>query len=122
MANREEAEYICNRCGVSRDRVYYETSSSLQLLNPEGFEVVLNLKAGVNRAKAMNCVAPFGLFIDMIDSDSNAAILQPEVFFGDNRTYVSVDITGLARHRAHIFQRLVDSKAKELGKSSNLTN
>lgn len=106
MVGREEALYLNGTCDISEDHLLsYGTSSWLQALDEQSFEVVLNLAPNENRETLLDCIAPFGIFINIMDSDSSTAFLQRGNLSRGNRTYVSVDVAELARHRAHLCQR-----------------
>ena len=106
METREEAEYLCDYYDMPEDRVFdYRTSPFLPPSSSKSFDVVLNLEAGTSRATAFDCVAPFGIFIDIIDSYDDSVTLQPAFLRGYNRIYASVDFAGLTTHRTQVCQK-----------------
>ncbi|KAL8791806.1 MAG: hypothetical protein Q9195_005615 [Heterodermia aff. obscurata] len=127
VGNEEEKTLLSETYGISEDNIFLDNTSSFgedikALTAGRGVDVILNLLRGDALQISLECLAPFGRFIDL--GPKNYASL-PMSIFSRSITFASVDLSHLLqdnrgqlaitlKEATSLFEKRVFSPAKPL--------
>ncbi|KAK3368030.1 hypothetical protein B0H63DRAFT_424209 [Podospora didyma] len=105
VQNDKESD-AAQRLGISRDRILDASSIYLrrqlsEATSGEGMEVILSV-SGNGTAKAWECLADFGRFVEVRTSDAHQST-RPEL--GVNTTFTSINMASLAASRPRAIEQ-----------------
>ena len=103
---------VMERFGIPEDHIFYSRDCSFadgiqRMTAGRGVDVVLNSLAGDELSASWDCVAEFGRFIEIGRKDIDSRGLLPMFPFRDNRSFVGVDLAGIATQRRDVGSRLL---------------
>ncbi|KAI9742337.1 MAG: hypothetical protein M1818_003870 [Claussenomyces sp. TS43310] len=83
----------------------------------DGVDVVFNSLSGEGLRRSLNCMLPFGRFIDISQSDKRTLDDLPGILFAQNITYSTIDLALVLEKSKPLMRKLMNSIQKLLANS-----
>ena len=116
VASAEDREFLVSEYGIPTTHIFSVRDSSFvhgikRSTNQEGVDVVFNTLAGEAFQRSLECVSPFGCFINVSSKSSRTTSIEMSAL-QQNITITSIDITSMAQRRPKLLRRLMTEVMK----------
>ncbi|PNP76810.1 hypothetical protein FNYG_09826 [Fusarium nygamai] len=113
VGSEEKIEYLMSVFGIPRDHIFNSRDSSfwqgiLKATYGRGVHVVLNSLSGELLHESWNCVAKFGIMVEIGKRDFIGKAELAMDRFENNRTFVGLDHTDLWAHKPKVASRVLN--------------
>jgi len=106
VSSEAKIQYLSEHYGIDRSHIFNSRNSSFLLAimdatGGRGVDVVLNSLSGELLQASWQCVAPFGVMIEIGKRDFRRRTRLPMEDFEDNRTFIGFDLWPFSKIRPH---------------------
>lgn len=113
----EDRIFLNTEYGVPQDRIFScgdlsFAKGAMRCTNGAGIDVIFNTLSGEGRRKSLECVAPFGRFIDVCDKTTRDDAFIELAPLHRNVTMTSIDIPMMIQRRPKLVRRLLTQTLK----------
>ncbi|KAF2679797.1 KR-domain-containing protein [Lentithecium fluviatile CBS 122367] len=120
----EKKEILLRNFGIPTDHIFYSRNASfkkgiMRVTKGYGVDVVLNSLVGNGLHASLECVAPYGRFVELGKADIKANSSLPMACFANNVYFSAVDLRHIYYFRRDAGYRLI-TKTMELFKDGTL--
>ncbi|KAI1734393.1 polyketide synthase PksD [Xylaria scruposa] len=117
-------QLLIDAYGIPEDHILYSRNLGfakgiMHLTNGYGVDVVLNSLVGESLRASLECIAPYGRFIEIGKADIKANSALPMGCFARNVSFSGIDLHHLAIHRHDIAKDLLQ-KTMELARNGSI--
>ncbi|KAI4158412.1 MAG: hypothetical protein LQ342_007453 [Letrouitia transgressa] len=120
VGTEEKAQYLMQRYGLPRNRIFYSRDTSflpdlMRETNGRGVDAVLNSLSGELLHASWQCVAEFGMMLEIGKRDFLGRGKLNMDLFEQNRSFIGVDCAQICNERPDIVQNMLARSVKWYG-------
>lgn len=111
--SREKKDFLIEHLGISTEHIFYSGNSSfvhgiMRVTKGAGVDVVVNSLPGGSLQASWKCVAPYGHFIQIAETDIQANSALPMLGFAKNVSFTAIDMLHIAQTNHQLTRELTE--------------
>ncbi|CAH0050429.1 unnamed protein product [Clonostachys solani] len=117
VGHEDKKRLLQETYGIPTDHIFYSRNNTFAkgimcLTNNYGVDVVLNSLVGEDLRASWECLAPYGRFLEIGKEDIGANSSLPMGAFAGNKSFTSIDLRHVYRHRKETSKSLLTKAMK----------